>query len=87
MNAVAPRRRAGNVMSPRLDRLDLLLGLAGAAPDHREAWVDRYLVGLPAREIGAREGITTAGVQLRIEKANRAIRAWVELRDRRKGAA
>lgn len=65
----------------------VMLALASTPPLAREAWVDLRLAGIPLAEIASREGLTPQAVSLRVQAAERALRAYLRPDQPRRVAA
>ena len=80
---MSPRdqRHPRYTITPAADKLDLMLAFAGAPPEAADAWIDNKLIGLTLDRIAELEGVSKAAVGLRVQRANRAIRDYLEQRE------
>lgn len=65
----------------------IMIALAHVAPLCREAWIDYRIVGLSQERIAAREGLSRQAVSLRVQTAERALRAYLRPGTSRRVAA
>lgn len=73
-----------HVSTPTIDRLDLMLALAGVSPEAVDAFVEHRMRGRQLDDIALEEGVTGNAIHLRVKSAERAIRRYLTRREKRR---